>query len=126
MTAFVPGLAESVRLLDRGEVSAVDLAGMALARIEALNPTLHAFIMVHPDKTLEAARRADAERRAGRRRGPLHGVPYALKDIVDAAGWPTTAHSRVRVDAPPATANSGRGRLPRERRYGSGRQAVAP
>lgn len=107
MTEPLPGLAESAGRLDRGEISAIDLARWAIARIEALEPDLHAFVAFDPERALQAARRADDERRAGRRRGPLHGVPYALKDIIDAAGWRTTAHSRVRADAPAARADAG-------------------
>lgn len=107
MDAPVPGLAEASRLLDAGEASAVELMRASLARIDALDSSLHAFIAIDPEKSLDAARRSDDERHAGRRRGPLHGVPYALKDIVDAQGWPTTAHSRLRIDAPPAAHNAG-------------------
>jgi aspartyl-tRNA(Asn)/glutamyl-tRNA(Gln) amidotransferase subunit A len=107
MTDPVPGLAAAARLLDHGEASAVELMRASLARVDALEPSLHAFITVDPDRALRSAAEADAERRAGRRRGPLHGVPYALKDIIDAEGWPTTAHSRLRVDASPALRDAG-------------------
>jgi aspartyl-tRNA(Asn)/glutamyl-tRNA(Gln) amidotransferase subunit A len=91
----VPSLAEASRVIAAGSVSPVALTEAALARIAALDPALHAFITVVKERALAAARAAEAEIRAGRRRGPLHGIPYALKDIYDAAGLPTTCHSRL-------------------------------
>ena len=95
MTPPVPGLAESARLLAAGEVSPGDLVEASLARVAALDDTLHAFIEVTPDRARAAARRAEAERKAGSAHGPLHGIPYGLKDLYDAAGLRTTCHSRV-------------------------------
>ena len=69
----------------------------ALARIASHDGRLHAFVRVDGDGALQAARTADAALRAGQDRGPMHGVPYALKDIYDAAGLPTTCHSRLRL-----------------------------
>ena len=92
----VPGLAEASARIAAGE-SPTALTEAALARIAALDGRLHAFVTLAGDRALAAARRAEAEIRAGRRRGPLHGVPFALKDIYDAAGLPTTAHSRLRL-----------------------------
>ena len=84
-----------------GTLSPVQLARAALDRIEALNPTLHAFITVTPERALEEAAAAEREIRAGRYRGPLHGIPIALKDIVWTRGVRTTAHSRALLDWTP-------------------------
>src|SRR5947207_13240970 len=67
-----------------------------LQRIEADNPRLNAFIRVTADGAREQAREADREMAAGHDRGPLHGVPISIKDLLDIRGLPTTAASRVR------------------------------
>ena len=79
----------------RGECSAVTLVEACLARVRALDPRLQAWAHVDADGALAAARERDAEARAGRRRGPLHGVPLGIKDIFDVAGMPTTAGARA-------------------------------
>ena len=94
MSAPVPSLAEASRAIAAGTLSPVALTEAALARIAALDPVLHAFIEVTAPRARAAAAAAEAEIKAGRRRGPLHGIPYALKDIYDAAGLRTTCHSR--------------------------------
>lgn len=98
MTDAVPTLAEASRLIATGALSPVELTRAALARAEALEPRLHAFITLLPERALAAARNAEAELARGERRGPLHGIPYALKDIIDVAGVATTAHSRLLRD----------------------------
>jgi aspartyl-tRNA(Asn)/glutamyl-tRNA(Gln) amidotransferase subunit A len=85
------------RLASR-EISSVELTTACLDRIGALNAELNAFITVLAEEALADARRADREMRAGRRCGPLHGVPISLKDLIDVAGVRTTAASRVRAD----------------------------
>ncbi|MGA3401437.1 MAG: amidase [Acetobacteraceae bacterium] len=87
--------------LRAGTVTAQQLARDALARIAARDPALQAFLLVTETRALEEARRADDELQAGRDRGPLHGIPYALKDIYDTAGIRTTCHSKLRVDHVP-------------------------
>ena len=87
----------ATRLAGR-EVSPVELARAALARIEAQEPTLNAYVVVTADQALAAAREAEREIAQGRYRGELHGVPVALKDLYDLAGLPTTCSSRVRHD----------------------------
>jgi aspartyl-tRNA(Asn)/glutamyl-tRNA(Gln) amidotransferase subunit A len=82
-------------LMQRKEVSPVDYMQQTLDRIEQLNPTLKAFVQVSADAAMDQARQAESEILAGQYRGPLHGVPYALKDLIDYAGVPTTANSRV-------------------------------
>jgi aspartyl-tRNA(Asn)/glutamyl-tRNA(Gln) amidotransferase subunit A len=68
----------------------------ALERIAALNPSLNAFITVFGAAALAQAKTLDEETRLGRSRGPLHGLPISVKDLIDVAGVPTTAASRVR------------------------------
>ncbi|MGH7711977.1 MAG: amidase [Gemmatimonadaceae bacterium] len=80
----------SARIRD-GRLSPVDLAQYCLDRIEALNPTLNAFITVTAELAREQARSAERDILAGQRRGPLHGVPVAVKDFYDTAGIRTTA-----------------------------------
>jgi aspartyl-tRNA(Asn)/glutamyl-tRNA(Gln) amidotransferase subunit A len=94
----LPTIAEASRLIGAGDLSPVALTEAALARAEALNPKLDAFIEITAERARAAARRAEAEIAGGRRRGPLHGIPYGLKDIYDAAGLRTTAHSRLLLD----------------------------
>jgi aspartyl-tRNA(Asn)/glutamyl-tRNA(Gln) amidotransferase subunit A len=95
-------IAEMGRALRAGQVTAEQLARDALARVAARDGALHAFVLVTHERALEDARRADAELRTGRDRGPLHGIPHALKDIYDTAGIRTTCHSRLRFDNVPA------------------------
>ncbi|MGZ5147016.1 MAG: amidase family protein, partial [Burkholderiales bacterium] len=81
-----------------GTLSPVELARECLTRIEKLDSRLHAFITVTADQALQDAAMAEREIRAGAYRGPLHGIPIALKDIVWTKGVRTTAHSRVLLD----------------------------
>ena len=70
----------------RGDVSPVEAVEAFLQRIEQLNPLLSAFLTLCADRALEESKRAGAEFAAGRWRGPLHGVPYGIKDIIETAG----------------------------------------
>lgn len=79
--------------LRQKEISPVELTRDCLNRIEALNPALNAFITVTADSAIKEARAAEAEICRGEWRGPLHGIPIALKDILDTAGVRTTAAS---------------------------------
>ncbi len=79
-------------------LSPVALTKDSLERIAALNPTLNAFITVTAESALAEAQRAEQEIRNGRWRGPLHGIPIGLKDLVDTAGVPTTAASALFKD----------------------------
>ncbi len=81
--------------LARRELSSRELVQQCLARIDALNPSLNAFVMVAAEQALEQAERADRERANGRATGPLHGIPYAVKDVIATKGIPTTNGSRV-------------------------------
>jgi aspartyl-tRNA(Asn)/glutamyl-tRNA(Gln) amidotransferase subunit A len=88
--------------LRRRSVSAVELTQACLKRIETYNPTFNAFITVTAEQALGRAREMDAERQRGRLRGPLHGIPIALKDNVDTAGIRTTAASELFKDRVPS------------------------
>jgi aspartyl-tRNA(Asn)/glutamyl-tRNA(Gln) amidotransferase subunit A len=90
------------RRLRSGATTAQALTRAALDRIAAHDADLHAFVLVTEARALADAARADAELQAGADRGPLHGIPYALKDIYDTAGIRTTCHSRLRMDNVPA------------------------
>lgn len=85
-----------------GEISPVDLVRECLDTIGRLNPSLNAFITVTADTALSEARAAEVEIRSGRWRGPLHGIPIGLKDLIDTAGVRTTAASAVFRDRIPA------------------------
>ena len=90
--------AEAAREFAARSLSPVELLTALLARIERLDPKLHAFIRLDADAAMDAARAAEAEIAAGRVRGPLHGVPVGIKDIIDVAGLPTTCHSKILLD----------------------------
>ena len=79
-------------------VSAVELAKESLSRISEQQPLLNAFITVTEELALEQARRADEELARGIDRGPLHGIPYALKDLFETRGIRTTAGSKIFAD----------------------------
>src|SRR5471032_1595879 len=84
------------RRLRARELTAVRVAEECLRLIAAGNARLNAFIRVMADEALQQARQADQELIAGQDRGPLHGVPISIKDLIDIKGLPTTAASRVR------------------------------
>ena len=90
-------IAELGRRLRRGETTSQQITSAALSRIHQLEPAVRAFIRIEHDTALDGARQADRELAQGVDRGPMHGIPYALKDIYDAAGLPTTCHSRLRL-----------------------------
>jgi len=84
--------------LRSGAVTPVALAEAFLARIEALNEPLHAFIAVTADRTFAEARATEAQMRAGLDLGLLHGIPYAAKDLFDVRGVATTAGTHLLAD----------------------------
>jgi aspartyl-tRNA(Asn)/glutamyl-tRNA(Gln) amidotransferase subunit A len=86
-------LAEAAEQIRTHRLSPVELTRECLERIERLDPALNAFITVTADLALEQARFAEADIVAGHYRGPLHGIPIALKDLLDTAGVRTTAAS---------------------------------
>ncbi|HEX7136383.1 MAG TPA: amidase family protein, partial [Vicinamibacterales bacterium] len=94
-------LSEASARLAAGRTTSADLVSACIARIDVYNPKVNAFITVLREQALAQAKTLDAERRAGRVRGPLHGVPIALKDNIDTAGIRTTAASAVFDDRVP-------------------------
>ncbi|GHD28155.1 amidase [Streptomyces violarus] len=79
-------------------LSPVELADSVLERVEEVEPRLGAYVTVTAEHTRRTAREAEKDIAAGRHRGPLHGIPMGLKDLIDVAGVPTSASSRVRSD----------------------------
>jgi len=96
------GIAEAGRLLARGDITATALTESFLKRIDAVDKKLSSYITVTGDLARAAARQADLERKGGVRRGPMHGIPVALKDIYETAGVRTTGHSALRQDYVPS------------------------
>jgi aspartyl-tRNA(Asn)/glutamyl-tRNA(Gln) amidotransferase subunit A len=94
-------LSEAAKLLRDKKVSPVELTNECLRRIERLNPKLNAFITVTAESALAEARRVEEEIGHDRWKGPLHGIPIALKDLVDTAGVRTTAGSALFKDRIP-------------------------
>ena len=83
------------RRLRQGEISPVEIVEAHLSRIRATEPTLNSFITLLPDQAMAAARQAERDIQAGRYRGPLHGIPVALKDLYHTGGVRTTSGSRL-------------------------------
>ena len=94
-------IAEGAALIAAKKLSPVEWTRACLARIEAFNPGLDAFITPTAEIALEQARQAEAEIQAERIRSPLHGVPFGLKDMIDTRGILTTAHSKIMCDHVP-------------------------
>lgn len=94
-------LRQASQALREGRASSVDLARACLGRIDRLQGALNAFITVAREQALEQARQLDEEGRNGRWRGPLHGIPLALKDNIDTAGVRTSCGSALFVDRVP-------------------------
>ncbi len=94
-------LAEAAEKIRTRALSPSDLVSACLDRIEVYNPKLNAFITVCREQALLQAKALEAEQRAGKLRGPLHGIPIALKDNIDTAGIRTTAASAVFDDRVP-------------------------
>jgi aspartyl-tRNA(Asn)/glutamyl-tRNA(Gln) amidotransferase subunit A len=99
---FPTTISEVSRLLRRKEISPVEITRACLARIEKLNPALNAFITVTAESALAEAQAAEDQISRGEWRGPLHGIPVALKDLIDTAGVRTTAGSALYKDRVPS------------------------
>ncbi|MFI9564959.1 amidase [Streptomyces rishiriensis] len=97
MQPFELSLVEASRAVRARELSPVELTESVLARISAVEGRLGAYVTVAADAALAAAVRAEREISVSGPRGPLHGIPMALKDLIDAEGMPTTASSHVRA-----------------------------
>jgi aspartyl-tRNA(Asn)/glutamyl-tRNA(Gln) amidotransferase subunit A len=89
--------------LANGSLTAEALVGRCLDRIAAVDGDVKAWIHVLADEAISTARALDAEQKAKGRRSLLHGIPIAVKDVIDVAGLPTRANSRSRADIAPAT-----------------------
>src|SRR3954463_14412325 len=100
---YYESIGELSRRIHEQTVSPVDVVEACLKRIEMLNPTLNAFITVVAADARDQAKAAEADIKAGRWRGPLHGLPVAVKDFFDTAGVPTTAGSEQFKDRVPGT-----------------------
>ena len=104
MTGAVPGdlldasLIETSKRIRSREVSAQELAAASIARAEALQPEINAFIRIDAEAAMQAAEQADREIAAGRYRGVLHGIPLAHKDMFYRAGEITSCGSDIRRD----------------------------
>ena len=94
--AWKLGIAGAGARISDNSFSSTALTEMMLARVTAIDPKLKSYVTILHDDALQAAAAADKEIAAGKRRGPLHGIPIAIKDIFDTKGVRTTACSRVR------------------------------
>lgn len=97
----IPTIAGAAAAIAEGRLSPVALTEACLARIDRHEARLNAFIRLERERALASARAAEAEIKAGRRRGALHGIPFAHKDIYETAGIPTTCHSKLLQDYVP-------------------------
>ena len=97
----IPSICEASAAIAAGRLSPIALTEACLARIDRHEKQVHSFIRLERDRALGAARTAEAEIKAGRRRGDLHGIPFAYKDIYETAGIPTTAHSKLLIEHVP-------------------------
>src|SRR5450432_1588388 len=94
-------LAEASARIRNGSVTPTQLLNACLDRINTYNAKVNAFITVTREQAMAQAKLLDAEQKAGHLRGPLHGIPIALKDNIDTAGVRTTAASAVFDDRVP-------------------------
>jgi aspartyl-tRNA(Asn)/glutamyl-tRNA(Gln) amidotransferase subunit A len=101
MTAAIPTIAAAAREIAAKRLSPVELTRACLDRVAAFDDTLHAFISLTEERALAEARAAEAAIMASGPRGPLHGVPIGLKDIVETRGIRTTCQSKILADNVP-------------------------
>src|ERR1700739_1118568 len=94
-------IAEAARLIERKKLSPVELTTALIRRTEKLDTQLNAYLSPAAERALVRARQAEREITAGKYRGAMHGIPFALKDIYSTAGIRTTGHSRICLDAVP-------------------------
>src|ERR1043165_617897 len=94
-------IAEAAHLIAARKLSPAEYTKALLAQTDDPDPQLNAFITRTSDAAIADARAAEAEIALGRYRGPLHGVPFAVKDIYDTAGVLTSGHSRICIDRIP-------------------------
>src|SRR5215468_2209429 len=96
---MTPTILQAAALLREKQLTAVSLLQQCLNQIDRLEPTLRAWVLVARDEALADAKQRDAELARGVDRGPLHGIPIAIKDIIDVFDWPTACGSRRWKDA---------------------------
>jgi aspartyl-tRNA(Asn)/glutamyl-tRNA(Gln) amidotransferase subunit A len=95
-------IAEGARLIERKQLSPVELTMALIRRAETLDPQINAHLLLTAERALDQARAAEREIAAGNYRGPMHGIPFGLKDIYSTAGIRTTGHSKIRIDTIPS------------------------
>ena len=95
-------IAEAARLIENKRLSPVELTTALIRRAEALDPHLNAYLLLTADRAVDQARKVEREIMVGGYRGPMHGIPFALKDIYSTAGIRTTGHSRICLDTVPS------------------------
>ena len=94
-------LAGAARLIEAKQLSPVELTQALLERVETYNPRLDAFITQTAELAMTQAKAAEAQIAGGNYRGPMHGIPFGLKDIYNTKGILTTGHSRTAIDNVP-------------------------
>ena len=95
-------ITEVTRLIEKRELSPVELTEASIRRSESLDPVLRAFTTLSADYAMEKARQAEAEIASGHYRGPLHGIPYTLKDVIATHEVPTTFGNPREIDFKPS------------------------
>jgi len=96
-------IAEVSRLIEQKKLSPVELTTELIRRTQGIDPQLNTYLLLTAERALDQARQAEREIAAGNYRGPMHGVPFGLKDIYSTAGIRTTGHSRICLDTVPTT-----------------------
>ncbi len=95
-------IAEAARLIERKQLSPVELTMALIRRAETLDPQINAYLLPTAERALDQARAAEREIMSGTYRGPMHGIPFGLKDIYATAGIRTTGHSKICIDTVPS------------------------
>ena len=96
-------IAEVSRLIEQKKLSPVELTTELIRRTQGIDPQLNTYLLLTAERALDQARQAEREIAAGNYRGPMHGVPFGLKDIYSTAGIRSTGHSRICLDTVPTT-----------------------
>ena len=94
-------IAEVSRLIEQKKLSPVELTTELIRRTQGIDPQLNTYLLLTAERALDQARQAEREIAAGNYRGPMHGVPFGLKDIYSTAGIRTTGHSQICLDTVP-------------------------
>jgi aspartyl-tRNA(Asn)/glutamyl-tRNA(Gln) amidotransferase subunit A len=96
-------IAQAAPLIERKQLSPVELTTALIRRAETLDPQINAYLLPTAERALDQARAAEREIMAGTYRGPMHGIPFGLKDIYSTAGIRTTGHSKICIDTVPSS-----------------------